>query len=488
MGKFLSVQALHEEGVSNKGIARQLSIDVRTVRKYLRRLEAGAVGPERSAVPSKIDPFGEQIETLVLQGLSATQIYQALARVSGFAASYETVKRRVRQLRRTEPEVYCRMRYAPGEEAQIDFGDVGRQWIDGRLRKVYIFVLTLCFSRYAYYELVLDQKVASFLGAIGRAFEYLGGAPQRLKPDNLRAAVLLDRLGQRYYQQDFFDFCQHYGTLPDAARPGTPTDKGRTERDIGYAKGNFFRGRAPTAFAATQSELAVWRDETANVRTHGTTRRRPVDLFEIERIHLRPLPLDAYEIADWGLYTVRKDCHVHVDGNYYSVPFQHVGTKVLVRLAERDVTIFADREQLAQHERARGKGTDVTDPDHYPPTKRISSHEIHRQRVLRIRAAGPHSAQLLHQLREGPWVFSDQLARLDRLLAGHGEQSFERACERALFFGATDGAKPLARILAAGLEQLPLPRSGADRQKAHAGDFGRPLAEYGALLQREVAA
>lgn len=487
MSTFLSVRALWEEGVPKKEIARRLRTDVRTVRKYIRRQDAGATEPRRLRVPSKLDPFAELVEAKVGQGLSAVQIYQDLTREAGFSASYETVKRRVRSLRPREPEVYCRMRYRPGEEAQIDFGEIGRLPVEGRLRRVYLFVMTLCYSRLAYYELVTDQRVSSFLRAIRGALEYFGGAPGRLKPDNLKAAVLVDRLGQRYYQEDFFRLCRHYGTVPDAARPGTPTDKGRTERDIGYAKGNCFRGRSFATLEEARTHLLRWREEVANVRIHGTTRRRPVDLFAEERAALASLPEDPYEIAEWGLYKVRKDCHVHVGGNYYSVPHLFVGHRVLVQLSTEELAVFTDGEPIARHRRAEGKGRDVTDPDHYPPMKRISSHEIHRRRLEAVRSAGPHSAEFLRQLRRGPWVFGDQLARLDRLLEAHGPQAVEGACERALFFGATDGARRLERILEAGLQALPLPeRLSRPRSPSH--DFGRPLAEYDALLGEEVAA
>lgn len=293
------------------------------------------------------------------------------------------------------------MRFSPGEEAQIDFGEIGRLPLEGKARRVYLFVMTLCFSRYAYYELLSEQRVPSFLGAIRNAFEYFGGAPRRVKPDNLKAAVLIDRLGQRYYQEDFFRFCQHYGTVPDAARPATPTDKGRTERDIGYAKGNCFRGRSFESFEQAALYLSGWRDTIANLRVHGTTRCKPQELFEAaERAALVSLPLERYEIAEWGLYRVRKDCHVHVAGNYYSVPYRLVGSRVLVRLSEEAVSIFAEGERVAHHAKASGQGRDVTDRSHYPPTKRIGSQEIHRQRLLAIRAAGPHSARFLRELRQ----------------------------------------------------------------------------------------
>ncbi|MHC4164741.1 MAG: IS21 family transposase [Planctomycetota bacterium] len=489
MTTFLTVRALLEEGVPKKTIARRLGIDRRTVRKYARRIAQGAAGPERAAVPHKLDLCRARIEEKTRQGLSAVQIWQDLREeVDGFDASYSTVRRLVQALRVKQPEVYCRMRYAPGEEVQVDFGEVGRVPVDGKTRKIYLFVLTLCWSRYAYYELVLDQTVPTFLGALRRGFEFFGGVPERLKPDNLKAAVLLDQLGQRYYQEDFFRFCRHYGTLPDAARPHTPTDKGRCERDIGYAKGNCFRGRDFASLEAAQAHLARWRDAIANVRLHGTTQRRPQDLFAREKAHLRPLPDEPYVVCEWGLYKVRKDCHFALQGNHYSAPYRFVGERVLVRLGEARVTLFAGGEKVADHARAQGRGHTVTDESHYPPTKRLATQEIRRRRVLAIRAAGPHAAQFLSRLTQARFVKADQIARLARLVATYGESAVDQACRRALHFDAIEGAPTVERILERGLHTRPLP--GIATPAASAGrDFGRPLQEYKVLLGggKEVA-
>jgi hypothetical protein len=290
-----------------------------------------------------------------------------------------------------------------------------------------------------------------------------------------KSAVLIDGLGQRYYQEDFFRLCRHYQTVPDAARPATPTDKSRTERDIGYAKGSAFRGREFASVEEVRAHLVRWRDEVANVRIHGTTRRRPSELFAEEQDRLRSLPLDPYEVAEWGLYNVRKDCHVHVRGNYYSVLHPWVGTRVLVRLSEEGLTVFAEGEEVARHQRARDEGHDVTDPAHYPETKRTSSQEIHRRRLLAVREAGSHAARFLHELRQGTWVFGDQLARMAALVERHGPATVDRACERALFYGATNGTRPLQRILERGLEAEPLPSDHAQGWSPPGLDFGRPL-------------
>ena len=335
---------------------------------------------------------------------------------------------------------------------------------------------------FSYYELVLEQRVPVFLGAIRRGFEFFGGVPERIKPDNLKSAVLINQLGERYYQEDFFRFCRHYGTVADVARPATPTDKGRVERDIGYVKGSCFKGRLPATLEAAQAHLGSWADEVARVRVHGTTRRRPVDLFEEERAHLRPLPPDPYEIATWGHYKVRKDCHIHVAGNYYSVPHLLVGQKVTVRLSEDGLTVFAEDREVARHPRAIGKGQDVTNTSHYPATKRLATQEIHRLRLQTVRGAGPRTAEFVGRLREGQWVFRDQLARMVRLVSSYGEQRLERACARALFYKALS-AHTLERILERELDRLPLPCEISPLMSPCGTGFERPLAEYDALLE-----
>lgn len=482
MSMFLSIRALHEERVPKKTIARRLGIDVRTVREHIRRIERGASEPRRNSVKRKLDDYRDTIESKVAQGLSAIQIFQDLSADAPFHASYESVKRAVRALRHDEPEVYCRMSFAPGDEAQLDFGDLGVLEVGGERRRVWLFAMTLCFSRYSYYELVLDQTVPTFLGAIRRGFEHFGGVPSRIKPDNLRSAVLTNALGERHYQEDFFRFCQHYGCVPDAARPSTPTDKGRIERDIRYVRYGCFAGRNFARLDDAAAWLAQWSREIAAVRVHGTTRRRPIDLFdEAEHAALRPLPSEPYEIAVFTRHKVRKDCHVQVLANYYSVPHTLVGTTVSVRRTEHKIDVFAAGECVASHARAIGEGQDVTDVAHYPPTKRIGSHEIHRRRVELVRGAGPHAQNYLGRLREGPWVLGDQVARLARLVESFGAAALEKACARAQHFGALDGAARIEKILAKGLHELPLdaPRASTDTS---ARDFGRALRDYDEAL------
>jgi len=137
----------------------------------------------------------------------------------------------------------------------------------------------------------------TFLGAIRRAFEFFGGVPRHLRPDDLRSAVLLDQLGQRFYQEDFLRFCQHYGVIPDTARPFTRTDKGRVERDVRYARSSCFQGRGLVVYEDAVTHLARWRDEIATVRVRsagvfgGTA-------FDVRLLAPPPYDRDAHDLAE----------------------------------------------------------------------------------------------------------------------------------------------------------------------------------------------
>ena len=155
MSTFLAVKALLEESLPKKAIARRLGIDPRTVRKYAKRIAAGETEPVCHRPQGKLYPHTDLVRNKVLQGLSATQIYQDLKdEIPSLEVSYETVKRMARDFRQKEPKAFSRLRFKPGEEAQIDFGEIGRIDVSGENRRVYLFAMTLCYSRYSYYELL----------------------------------------------------------------------------------------------------------------------------------------------------------------------------------------------------------------------------------------------------------------------------------------------------------------------------------------------
>ena len=124
-------------------------------------------------------------------GLSAQRIYQDLVEEKGFAGSYQSICRFVRQLKARQPQRVWRMECPPGEEMQVDFGleaPIGQD--DGKTRRSWVFRVVLSYSRKAYSEAVMRQDTESFLRCLENALRHFGGAPLLLNIDNSKAAVL----------------------------------------------------------------------------------------------------------------------------------------------------------------------------------------------------------------------------------------------------------------------------------------------------------
>ena len=119
--------------------------------------------PKEPPAPSQVEPFREQVITWFEAGIQGTTIHQALVRNHGFAGSYSAVRRFLQGLEAKQPKATTRLDFAPGEAAQVDFGS-GPEIVDtetGEVRKSWVFVMTLCFSRHQYAEVVWDQSVAT---------------------------------------------------------------------------------------------------------------------------------------------------------------------------------------------------------------------------------------------------------------------------------------------------------------------------------------
>ena len=320
---------------------------------------------------SKCKAWVQAIEELAGQGLSAVRIHQELRDAHGFTGSYQSVKRFVGRLRRTQPELVRRLECGPGEELQIDFGR-GAPVDDGQTRKrrrPWLFRAVLSHSRKAYCEVAWRQDTDTLLRVIENAFRAFGGVPAQLILDNLKAGVI---------QADWYDpelnhklelFCRHYGAVALPNRPRTPRHKGKIERGVGYAQDNALKARVFPSLEAQNAFLAHWEETVADTRIHGTTRRQVREMFEAERPHLKPLPAEPFPNFHMGRRIVGRDGHVEVEKAYYSVPAEYLRREVWACWDTRLVRILNERFQpVAAHCRV-APGRFGTDRGHIPPER-----------------------------------------------------------------------------------------------------------------------
>jgi hypothetical protein len=170
---------------------------------------------------SLVEPWRERVLALHERGVEGQAIWQLLVEEHGFLGSYSSVKRFLRRLAPARSRATLRLEVAPGEETQVDFGYAG-QFLDpesGRVRRAWVFVMTLSFSRHQYAELVFEQTIETWLRLHRTAFEFFGGVPRRIVLDNLRAAIVHAALYDPEVQRSYRDCAEHYGFLIAPCRP-----------------------------------------------------------------------------------------------------------------------------------------------------------------------------------------------------------------------------------------------------------------------------
>jgi hypothetical protein len=178
------------------------------------------------------------------------------------------------------------------------------------------------------------------------------------------------------FNQDFLEFATHYCVVIVACTPYSPEQKGKVESGVKYLQMNFINGRDFTDDRDIARKLKDWMTNYANQRMHGTTRKVPwTQLVEKERLTLQPLPEEEFALFERCVRKVGKNCHIHFDNNYYSVPSALVGNEVTVRFNAGLVRIVASGEQVALHARSFEKGEYITVRPHLPQEKRYSETE-----------------------------------------------------------------------------------------------------------------
>lgn len=491
------------QGQSERAIAADLGLARLTVRKYhARARDAGLVGPARplpsdeelaallgSALvpprtPSTVAPYRAVVEELLAQSVEQMTIFDRLGQ-HGYTGSYSSVRRFVAQLRPRQPRVTVRVQTAPGEEAQVDFGAAG-PFVDprtGLARTAYVFVLTLGFSRHQYAELVFDQKVSTWLACHRHAFESFGGVPRRVVLDNLKAAVLRAALHDPVLGEAYRRFAQHYGFVVSPTRPATPEHKGKVESGVHFVKRSFLAGQQFADLRVANAALREWVQERAGTREHGTTHQPPRVLFEAqERDALLPLPREPFELLETKRVKVHPDCHVVLDGSYYSVPYAHMGAQLDAYVFERVVQLFAGVTLVTTHPRCTQKGQWQTRLEHYPPSKAAYLERTPAVCVALAQRIGPATTQVVEQLlAERPLDRLRSVQAILRLEESVGAQRLEAACRRAWHFG-DPRYRRIKDILNAALDREPLPEppqpADAAPANGHGYAFERPAAEF----------
>lgn len=416
------------EQYSKKAIARKLNLDPKTIRQALKKetFQYERRGPRSS----KIEAFQEKIADLLQSypGMSAVRIYEEIRKI-GYPGGISILRSYLQPLR-LEKRIFLHIQTSPAEEAQVDWAYTGR--IGDRIS--YCFLMVLSFSKMLYLEFFPDQRLESFLAGHIHAFQYFHGIPKKIRYDSLKS-VVLTRFGPNIqFNRRFLDFVGLvYLFNPSVCNVRSPHEKGRVENAVRYVKNNFLAGRTFSSFTDCNQQAAFWRDERANVRIHGTMKKRPVDVFrEQEQALLIPLPKTDYDTRSVCSVKCSSQGLVHFDTNRYSVPFTHAAMTLTLKADDQFVSIYDKEQLIAQHGRSHLKHQVIEDPRHVKgilPKKPQGAIFKHRDAIM---AMGEPAKQYLAAMTKTELNITNQLKKIIGLIDLFGKTEVAVAMEQAI--------------------------------------------------------
>jgi transposase len=352
--------------MSISAIARELAVDRKTVRSFLRLGAPGERHP-RAEGPSLLDPYKPYLQARLAQfPLSSVRLLDEI-RQQGYIGGYDLVKRFVQPLRRArEIPAVVRFETDPGQQAQVDFGHFGLLEEDGVRRHLYGFSLVLGYSRCRYLEFVTRITTPVLIQCHLNAFDYLGGYPDDLLYDNMTQVVFERALltSEHKWNRQYGEFAAYYGFRPRLCWPQRPQTKGKIERTIRFVKENFFLGRPFTDLGDLNRLAARWCNTVNAERIHATTGRIPLELLEEEQLH----PVDArprFPVTVSETRKVSRECFVSFGGNRYSVPWRYAGREAQLRLRDHQLLVEVDNQEVCRHELRAGSGAVVRVKEHF---------------------------------------------------------------------------------------------------------------------------
>lgn len=368
-------------------------------------------------------------------------------------------------------DLTMRQQHRAGERVFVDYAGDTVPIVDpttGELRKAQIFVAVLGASNYTFAEATWTQKAPDWVASHIRAFDYFGGVPEIVVPDNLKAGVTRADRFDPDIAPAYHEFARHYGIAVVPARVRKPRDKAKAEAGVLLVERWILAVlRHQTFFSLVELNQAIRRLlDRLNAKPFKKMPGSRRSVFEeLEKPLLKDLPTHRYEVAELKKARVHSaDYHVELLGHYYSVPFALAGKEVELRYTPTTVEVLHLGRRVASHARNHARGKHSTLALHLPPAH-AAYLEWTPERLLRWAAdKGEHvaaMAQAILDRRDHPVQGLRACFGLLRLSKSHSPESLNAACRRALHFGSVSYSS-VERILKAGAEKQPLPQRGAE--------------------------
>lgn len=383
---YMEIKQLLKQGFSQTKIAEKLGVSRTTVYRHLKRSpsEMAEWVDSLQYKKKKLDPYKELILSWLRMhpDMSAAQVYDwLLEKYKDLTVGESTVRTYVKALREeykinkeTSPRMYEAIPDPPmGEQMQVDFGHTRQKTVDNKEAKLNFIAFVLSHSRQKYKEW-LDRPFTTrdVIQAHENAFKWYGGMTNEIVYDQDSLIVVSENGGDLILTKEFQQYRESRGINLRVCRKADPESKGRIENVVGFIKQNYAKHRVFHNIDSWNEQGWEWLNRTGNYKIHNTTKKRPFEVFLLEKQHLKPVSQNIdiqnnYEISI--ARCVHKDNTIRYQSNRYSLP---LGTynkyeKVCIKETEtKELVIYISDtgEIIAKHSIPEGKGMLIKDKKH----------------------------------------------------------------------------------------------------------------------------
>jgi len=484
MRKAAEVYRLYFElGLGARTIARSLEVSHSTVLEYLSLLSRSGktwplAGPSelreilaqrqqlrKQARQSRVEPDYQKIfEELKRKGVTLQLLWQEYRESHGDCTyAYSRFCDLYRSWSKTMSPSF-RQQYKGGEKMFVDYAGPTMSYFDpasGVEKKAVLFVAVLGASNFTYAEAQTGQDASNWLMGHVRSFEYFGGVPRMVVPDNLKAGVTSPCRYEPVINPSYHELSVHYGTAVVPARVRRPKDKAKAETGVLIVERWIMAALRNRRFLSLEEMNKAIREllDRLNdkvMRRYGKSRR---NLWEkVEKEQLFALPENRYEYRTCKKAQVSIDYHVAFDKNNYSVPYTLVGKSVDISASARMVDILYQGEVIASHPRQSGQGQYMTKTGHMPSNHQHVRTTWDSERFLRwAEGIGPRTRQVIAtalESKDHPEQAFRRCLGILNLGKKYGEHRLEAACLRASTL-KYKSYRDIRDILASGYDKVP---------------------------------
>ncbi|MBT9160970.1 MAG: hypothetical protein DDT26_02267 [Dehalococcoidia bacterium] len=268
-----------------------------------------------------------------------------------------------------------RLEHKPALAAEVDWAGTKIGFFDteiGKLHEASLFVIVLPCSQLIYAEPFRDEKLPSWIAGHVHAFQYFGGVPKTMIPDNLKSGVQHPNFYEPSINKSYQEMATYYGTVIMPARVRKPRDKPSGENGVLISSRRILaklRNTQILSFPDLKKHVQEALEQVNEALLTGRSESRWTAYIEEEKDYMLPHPASPYELAQWAKAKVQPNCHIAYQRKFYSVPFEYLGEEVDVRITQLTIEVFYHHQRIASHRRLLGKKDYATNKEHMPPDK-----------------------------------------------------------------------------------------------------------------------